>query len=270
MRQLKFALRTCRKKINSGGKRKPGYREKRNQQFEKIKRVRLRFKKSRQPVISVDAKKKEMIGNFKNNGQTWRRKQIDVYDHDFRSDATCMAVPYGIYDVEKNQGMVVLGTSRETPAFAVDSVVRWWQDVGRKTYKGAKEILILGDSGGGNSARSNVWKRDLQSKLCNKFGMRVTVCHYPPGASKWNPIEHRYFSQISRNWQGAPLASLETALKYIRTTKTKTGLTSRATLNQSVYKKGETVSREEMESLRIKRHRGLPQWNYTIKPQNWT
>jgi hypothetical protein len=270
MKSLKFALRTCRKKIMSGGKPKPGYREERNLQFEKIKRQRQRFKKTRLPIISVDSKKKELIGNFKNNGCTWRRDPHDVLDHDFRSDASCLVVPSGIYDVEKNRGMIVLGTSRDTPAFAVDSVVTWWKEVGKKTYREANEILILCDSGGGNSARSKVWKRDLQIKFCNPFGLNVTICHYPPGASKWNPIEHRYFSQISRNWQGVPLTDVETALNYIRTTKTNTGLTSRAVVNQTTYEKGQTVSDDQMNSLRISHHRELPQWNYTIKPQNLT
>lgn len=270
MKSLKFALRTCRKKIMSGGKPKPGYREKRNQQFAKIKRERHRFKQNHQPIISVDSKKKELIGNFKNNGRTWRRNPIDALDHDFRSDASYLSVPSGILDTEKNRGMIVLGTSRDTPAFAVDSVVTWWREAGKKTYKGANKILILCDSGGGNSARSRVWKRDLQVKFCNRFGLNVTVCHYPPGASKWNPIEHRYFSQITRNWQGVPLTNLETALKYIRTTKTKTGLTSRAVLNQTIYEKGQKVSDDEMKALRIIRHQEQPQWNYTIKPQNRT
>ena len=149
MKSLRFALRTCRKKIMSGGKPKPGYRKKRNQQFEKIKRERHRFKTTRQPIISVDSKKKELIGNFKNNGRTWRRDPIDALDHDFRSDASCVSVPSGILDTEKNRGMIVLGTSRDTPAFAVDSVVTWWRKEGKKAYKNANKILILCDSGGG-------------------------------------------------------------------------------------------------------------------------
>ena len=270
MKSLRFALRTCRKKIMSGTKPKPGYRKRRDRQFKKINRARDHFKKRHLPIISVDSKKKELIGNFKNNGRTWRQTPRDANDHDFRSDASYLSVPSGILDVEKNKGMVVLGISKDTPAFAVDSVVKWWEAVGRKTYRGAKEILIICDSGGGNSARSRVWKRDLQVKFCNQFGLDITICHYPPGASKWNPIEHRYFSHITRNWQGVPLTSLETALKYIRTTKTKTGLTSRAILNQTIYEKGQKVSDKEMKSLRLFPHSTLPQWNYTIKPQNLT
>lgn len=270
LRELKYSLRTCRKRIACGFKPKPGYREKRNQQFLKIARDKNRFIENKLPVISVDAKKKEQIGNFKNNGRSWRKNHIDVLDHDFRSDATCMAVPYGIYDINKNRGMVVLGTSRETPAFAVDSLVRWWKEEGRKHYSGAGKLLILGDSGGGNSARSRVWKRNLQMKFCNEFGIAVTVCHYPPGASKYNPIERKYFNPISNNWAGIPLINLETVLNYIRTTHNKTGLRSRAILNQKIYLKGQKVSDAEMAALNIFPHKELPQWNYTIKPQYHT
>lgn len=267
MKSLRFALRTCRKRIMSGTKPKPGYKEKRDRQFKKIDRERRRFRKNQLPIISVDSKKKELIGNFKNNGRTWRLSPIDANDHDFRSDASFLAVPSGIFETEKNRGMIVLGISRDTPAFAVDSVVTWWKEVGRQSYGDAKKILILCDSGGGNSSRSRVWKRDLQVKVSNQFGLEVTVCHYCPGASKWNPIEHKYFSHISKNWQGAPLKDLETALNYINTTKTKKGLTSRAVLNTATYEIGQTASDDEMKSLRIIRDRALPEWNYTIKPQ---
>lgn len=267
MKDLKFSLKTNRKTIESGFKRKPGHVKRRNQQFERIKHRREEFEKNGLPVISVDSKKKELIGNFKNNGRVWCRDSKDVFDHDFRSSANGLAVPYGIYDTQKNRGMVVLGTSRETPAFAVDAIVTWWNNEGKRCYGGANEILILGDCGGGNSARSRVWKRDLQQKFCNEFGITVTVHHYPPGASKWNPIEHRYFSEISKNWGGVPLTDIPTALNYLRTTRTASGLRSRAILNTSLYEKGQKVSDSEMAAIQIIPANELPQWNYTIKPQ---
>ncbi|EQD68491.1 Transposase, Rhodopirellula-type, partial [mine drainage metagenome] len=168
----------------------------------------------------------------------------------------------------RNAGMVVVGTTCETPAFAVDAIEHWWRSSGRKHYPDAAELLILADAGGADSPRARVWLCDLQQKLCNRHGLRVTVCHYPPGASKWNPIEHRLFSQISRNWQGVPLESYETVLNYISTTRTSAGLTVAAKLNSKTYQKGQEVTDEEMKLLSIRRHRTLPEWNYTIKPYN--
>jgi len=270
MKELKFSLKTNRKNISSGAKTKPGDVEKRNKQFIKIKAARKSFFKKGLPSISVDSKKKEQIGNFKNNGKTWRKDPVNVNDHDFKTDAIGTCVPYGIYDPQKNKGMIVLGTSYETPAFAVDAIVTWWTEEGQKSYQDANEIMILSDCGGGNSAKSRVWKRDIQEKICNRFGIDVTVRHYPPGASKWNPIEHRYFSEISKNWAGVPLKNYETALKYIRTTTTKTGLRSRAILKPKVYEKGQKVSDHEMDKINIYRDKDLPEWNYTIRPQNVT
>jgi len=232
-----------------------------------INTKRRKFEGTDLPIISVDGKKRELIGNFKNGGRTWRRKSKEVNDHDFPTDAKGVALPYGVYDVRRNTGMVVLGTTRETPAFAVDAVEHWWRSSGRRHYPGADELLILADSGGANSPRSKVWKCDLQQKLCNRYGLRVTVCHYPPGASKWNPIEHLLFSQISKNWQGVPLETYETALNYISTTKTRSGLKVTAKINTTLYETGEYVSDEEIEFLNIRMHRSLPEWNYTIAPQ---
>ena len=264
---MNFSLKTNRKNIESGFKRKPGHRARRNRQFMLINAKPRKFHSADLPVISVDGKKRELIGNFKNHGKTWRREAQEVNDHDFPSDATGVALPYGIYDVGRNAGMVVLGTSRETPAFAVDAVERWWRSNGRKHNPDAAELLILADSGGANSSRSKVWKCDLQQKLCNRHALRVTVCHYPPGASKWNPIEHRMFSEISKNWQGVPLQAYKTALNYISTTKTRSGLQITATLQTKTCQAGEHVTDEEMESLKIRTHRTLPDWNYTITPQ---
>lgn len=267
LHDMDFSLKTNRKNIEAGGQRKRGDRARRNRQFMVIKAKRRQFENADAPIISVDGKKRELIGNFKNNGTTWRRKPSQVNDHDFPSDASGIALPYGIYDVRRNDGMIMLGTSRETPAFAVDAIERWWRSHGKKHYPGADELLILADAGGANSARSKVWKCDLQQKLCNRHALRVTVCHYPPGASKWNPIEHRLFCQISKNWQGVPLTTYDTALNYIATTKTKTGLTVTAILNAKIYDKGEQVTDAEMHLLNIRKHKSLPEWNYTIKPQ---
>ena len=263
---MDFSLKTNRKNIESGFKRKRGDRARRNRQFMVIAAKRRRFETADLPIISIDGKKRELIGNFKNGGRTWRRKATEVKDHDFPSDAEGVALPYGIYDVRRNAGLLVVGTSRETPEFAVDAVEYWWRSCGRKHYPGATELLILADSGGANSARCKVWKCDLQQKLCNAHGLRITVCHYPPGASKWNPIEHRLFSEVSKNWHGVPLESYEVALNYISTTTTKTGLTVSAKLNSKTYEKGQTATDEEMDLLNIRRHKTLPEWNYTIKP----
>ena len=266
LRAMDFSLKTNRKNIESGFKRKRGDRAARNRQFMFIAAQRRIFETADRPIISIDGKKRELIGNFKNGGQTWRRTAREVNDHDFPSDAQGVALPYGIYDVRRNTGTVMVGTSRQTPAFAVDAIEHWWRRHGKRHYPGATELLILADSGGANSPRCHIWKADLQQKLCNAHGLRVTVCHYPPGASKWNPIEHRLFSEISRNWHGVPLETYEVALNYISTTKTQTGLTVTAKLNTQIYPKGQTVTAEEMNLLNIREHKTLPQWNYTIKP----
>jgi Rhodopirellula transposase DDE domain len=265
--KMKFSLRTNRKYIESGGKRKSGDRQTRDKQFLYIKKLRKEFSEEGSPIISIDCKKKELIGNFKNNGKTLRRESKKVNDHDFRSDADGIAVPYGIYDVQRNAGTVIMGTSRETPAFAADSIETWWRVDGLKHYPKAKRILILSDCGGGNSARSRVWKKDIQNKVSSKYRLAVTMCHFPPGASKWNPIEHRLFSEISKNWSGVPLDSYETAINYIRTTKTKTGLAVKVRFNKRTYETGEKVSDFEMAALNILHRKKLPEWNYTIMPK---
>jgi Rhodopirellula transposase DDE domain len=266
LHEMDFSLKTNRKNIESGVKHKHGDRARRNRQFMLIAARRRKFETADLPIISTDGKKRELIGNFKNNGRTWRRKGKEVNDHDFPSDAQGVALPYGIFDDRRNSGMVVVGTSRSTPEFAVDAIEQWWRSDGKKHHPDAAELLILADSGGANSPRCKVWKCDLQQKLCNKHGLSVTVCHYPPGASKWNPIEHRMFSEISKHWQGVPLETYDVVLNYISTTKTKTGLTISSKLNSKIYEKGREATEEEMKLLNIRAHRTLPEWNYTIKP----
>ncbi len=208
-----------------------------------------------------------MIGQFKNPGKTWTREPVLVNDHDFRSTAIGMAIPYGVYDVRDNSAAVVVGVSHETPQFAVTCVRRWWAYQGRTRYPKAERLLILADNGGGNGATLHAWKYFLQWNVCSKFGVSVTVAHYPPGCSKWNPIEHRVFSQISGNWQGRPLDSYETRLNYISATKTSTGLTVKAYLDKKQYEKGIEISKKEMALLSLERHETLPKWNYTLSPQ---
>ncbi len=207
-----------------------------------------------------------MIGSFKNPGAKWAKAPTPVNDHDFRKDAVGVAISYGIYDVQANRGHLVVGTSHDTSEFAGDALALWWKREGRDRYPDADRILILADCGGSNGNRAGAWKCALQEKLCDTFGLRVTVAHYPPGASKWNPIEHRLFSEISKNWAGHPLTSYETMLKYIRTTKTRHGLSVRATLRRGSYPTGRKPSAERISRLRLRPHSSLPAWNYTLTP----
>jgi len=261
LRQMKYCLRTNRKTISSGSTAD------RDRQFRYLCRQRGRFEKRGDPVLSVDAKKREMIGNFKNPGAKWERSRTDVKDHYFRSEATGIGIPYGIYDIQANRGSVFLGTSHETSAFAVSCLRKWWQAEGHKRYPRSSHILILADTGGSNGARVGAWKQEIQRQLCDGLGLIVTVSHFPSGASKWNPIEHRLFSQISRNWAAEPLDSYEKALKFIRTTTTTTGLKVTAHLDTATYPTGVKVSKQELEQLSIRQKRVLPKWNYTISPQ---
>jgi hypothetical protein len=260
LREMDYSLRANRKKLT--GTSDPD----RDEQFRYIAAMRDSFEKNGCPVIGVDTKKKEMVGLFKNPGRVWTEETTPVNDHDFRSMALGMAIPYGVYDTGANRGTLFVGTSHDTPEFAVDCIEHWWRTEGKKHYPHASKLLILADGGGSNSPRSRLWKRDLQEKLCNRHGLAVTVCHYPPGTSKWNPIEHRLFSEITKNWAGRPLDSYETILKYARTTTTQTGLTVRAHLIRKSYEKGKTVSEEEMKQLNLDKHTVLPKWNYTLRP----
>jgi len=265
LKDMGFSLRVNHKKLESGN-RNPPPRDVRDQQFGYIRQMREAFAGRGSPIISIDTKKKELIGRFKNNGTTWEREPCLVNDHDFRTDAVGRAVPYGIYDTLANRGFVVVGTSRETPAFVVDAITLWWRSTGSRMYPQAREVLILADCGGGNAARSRVWKYRLQHVLCNRHDVTVTLCHYPPGASKWNPIEHRLFSEISKNWAGKPLENFETVLKCIRATRTTSGLRVNARLLRKNYESGERATDAEMNKLSLSRHEVLPDWNYTLAP----
>ena len=264
LKEMGYSLRINRKTIESGNANPPTPKA-RNRQFEYIAKQREKCEASDCPAISVDTKKRELVGNFKNNGSSWRRESIHVKDHDFPSDAIGKATPYGIYDTRQNHGFVTVGLSCDTPRFAVDAIEAWWLREGSDQYAGANRILILADSGGSNSSRSRVWKMRLQ-EFANRFNIEVTVCHYPPGASKWNPIEHRLFSEISKNWAGRPLESFQVILNYIRTTKTDTGLDVTAVFNRNKYDRGEKVSNDKMAAINLKEHDILPKWNYSVTP----
>lgn len=239
----------------------------REAQFQYLNKLKRMFLITGKPSISVDAKKKELIGNFKNDGRTWHKKALEVLDHDFPSLAEGKLIPYGIYDLKNNEGIIYCGTSHETSEFAVDCICKWWEEHGQKKYPDQSEILILCDSGGANGYRWRAWKWYLQAKLADRFGLTVHVCHYPSGASKYNPIERKLFCFITKNWAGEPLISHEKALSLIRTTKTESGLKVRAFLVKKDYKKGMRVSDEQMTSLNIKRAKICSQWNYCIKPR---
>ena len=243
------------------GKQSPG----RNQQFEYIESCRQHFLKQKCPVISVDSKKKELVGNFKNAGRTWRRKPWNVNMYDFPSEADGKALPYGIYDDALNEGFVVVGASHDTPIFAVAAIRRWWLAHGRKNYPGQKQLLIQADSGGSNGNRCWLWKVRLQA-FADEFGLTITVTHYPTGASKWNRVEHRLFCLISSNWAGIPLETFETVVNYIRTTRSTTGLRCWARLDRHDYPTKVKASEEEIDQLCIRYHKTFPQWNYTIYP----
>lgn len=239
----------------------------RDAQFRYINKQVKKFIRSKEPIISVDTKKKENIGEFKNPGQVWREKgkKREVLTHDFPSLGKGKAIPYGTYDIRKNSGMVNVGISHDTAEFAVESIRRWWKLLGKKEYPKAKRLLICADSGGSNGARVKAWKVNLQ-KFAKEFNIKITVVHYPPGTSKWNKIEHKMFSFISMNWKGEPLVSYETVINMISNTTTKSGLKIKAQLDTNEYQIGKKVTDEEIEELNLKPHQLHPQWNYTILP----
>lgn len=239
----------------------------RDAQFAYIGSQREAFAAKGLPVVSVDAKHRELVGNFANRGRAWSKEAVAVNTYDFPSDAEGVAIPYGVYDVAANRGSVFVGTSHNTPRFAADSIARWWVYDGRHRYPDATELLVLADSGGSNGARARAWKHALQHRLCDRHRVTVTVCHYPTGASKYNPVEHRLFSEISKNWAGRPLDSYETILNYISTTKTTTGLAVKAYLVTTDYPTGVKITNQEMRALQLRLHDTQPARNYTLSPR---
>jgi len=232
-----------------------------------IARQQRRFEKAGDPILSVDTKKKELIGLFKNPGRTLRRQPLQVLATDFPSDAEGKAIPYGIYDMQRNAGYMVVGVSHETAEFAIAAIRRWWLEVGRVQCGRHTQLLIQADGGGANSADSWLWKAGLQT-LADEFQITITVTHFPTGASKWNPIEHRMFSPISQNWAGQPLVSYETMLKFIRTTRTDTGFYCRARLDTTVYKTRRKITLEEKAQINLQPLGVFPEWNYMIPPHD--
>ena len=240
----------------------------RNAQFEHINAKAQDCVERGVPVISVDTKKKELIGNFKNAGREWQRQgEPDLVDvHDFPSAAIGKAIPYGVYDLAANTGFVSVGVDHDTPVFAVTSIEAWWKQVGKKRYQGAREIFITADAGGSNGYRSHVWKHELQH-LADKLGMSIHVSHFPPGTSKWNKVEHRLFSFISINWRGRPLRTYETIISLIGNTTNGAGLVVRARLDRRRYPTGKKISARELRELKIERDDFHGDWNYVIKPR---
>ena len=238
----------------------------RNQQFLHIQAQIRTFQAQGYPVISVDTKKRELIGAFRNAGQVWSRVAPRVNIYDFRSLAHGIAIPYGIYDLTRNAGYMLVGTSADTSEFAVDAIRWWWQTAGRRYYAQTPAVLILADGGGSNGYRTRLWKYALQHQLANPYSLAVSVSHYPTGASKWNPADHRLFSAVSCNWAGEPLTSYDKMLQLIADTTTETGLVVKAQLSKKIYATQLTISDDQMAALNIERHSVLPHWNYTIKP----
>ena len=260
LKQMDFSLKANVK--NLSGPRHPD----REEQFEQIGRIRERFQRQGFPVLSVDTKKREIIANYHNKGRVWRQEATEVADHDFPSPHLGRGIPFGIYDVQRKDGFILVGTSAATGSFAVDALRLWHRRIGLQVYPEAKQVLVLCDNGGCNGSTNRLWKYEMQG-LADATGWTFHVAHYPPGASKWNPIEHGLFSFISKNWAGQPMTSYEKMLNYIRTTTTETGLTVRAYLVQKKYQKGVKISPEQMEAIHLRPGRVLPKWNYAIRPR---
>ena len=263
LREMGYSLQANVKSIEG-----PQHRD-RDAQFRYINKQVKRFLRDGMPAVSVDTKKKELIGAFRNSGRSWhpQGKAPRVNVHDFPHLGQGKAVPYGTYDIGKDEGLVNVGISHDTAEFAVASIRRWWKAMGRRAYPKATRLLICADAGGSNGPKLRAWKAHLQ-RLARQTGLDVTVCHYPPGTSKWNKIEHRLFSFISMNWRGRPLVNFETVVNLIASTKTRTGLRVKASLDTTTYEKGQAIPDEVMEKLALKPHAFHPEWNYTLNAQS--
>jgi len=263
LREHGYSLQAPNKSVE--GTRHPD----RNAQFEHINAKAEDCIRRGIPVVSVDTKKKELVGNFKNGGREWQPKgEPDLVDvHDFPSAAIGKAIPYGVYDVAADDGFVSVGTDHDTPVFAVTSIEAWWQRVGSKRYPEARQLFVTADAGGSNSYRSRVWKQQLQ-RVADKLGMSIHVSHFPPGTSKWNKVEHRLFSFISINWRGRPLRSYETIINLIANTTNRGGLVVRARLDRRKYRTGKKVSKADFEALAIEPDEFHGDWNYVIHPRD--
>jgi hypothetical protein len=263
LRKHGYSLQAPRKSVE--GAQHPD----RNNQFEHINAKAEAFIARGAPVISVDTKKKELVGNFKNGGREWQKQDVpELVDvHDFPSDAVGKAIPYGIYDLAANQGFVNVGTDHDTPVFAATTIEAWWKRVGSQRYPDARELLITADAGGSNSYRSRAWKVELQ-RIADQNGIAIHVCHFPPGTSKWNKVEHRLFSFISINWRGRPLRTYETVINLISNTKNWGGLVVEARLDRRSYPTGKKVPAKELRALKIEKDAFHGDWNYVLRPRN--
>jgi len=261
LQEIGYSLQGNRK-TREGGKHPD-----RNAQFEYINNQIKEHMTTDDPVLSVDTKKKELVGNYKNNGREWRPKDNPehVKVHDFIDPALGRAVPYGIYDLTNNVGWVSVGNNHDTAAFAVNAIRSWWNTMGKERFPNAKRLMITADGGGSNGSRVRLWKVELQ-KLANELKIPITVCHLPPGTSKWNKIEHKLFSFITINWRGKPLRTYQTIVQLISATTTKAGLKVRAELDTNIYPKGIKVSEAQLDALNLSRHAFSGNWNYTIAP----
>jgi transposase len=261
LNEMGYSLQANRKTMEGGS------HPDRDAQFEYIHQKVKQFQKRCQPVISVDTKKKELVGKFKNQGREWRPKGSpeEVLVYDFESLGSGKVTPYGVYDLSQNKGWVSVGVDKDTAAFAVESIRRWWKTMGRKVYPRAKRLLITADSGGSNGSRIRLWKVELQ-KFSNETGLSISVCHFPPGTSKWNKIEHRLFSFISQNWRGKPLISHEVIVNLISATTTKTGLEVECGIDLNTYPKGIKVTDKELKAVNLLKDSFHGEWNYTINP----
>ena len=256
-----FSLQANRKTYE--GKTHPD----RDTQFQYIHDKVIEFQSANQPVISVDTKKKELVGNFKNQGREWKKQgeadRVKVYD--FPSDAEGKAIPYGVYDITQNVGWVSVGMNHDTAEFAVETIRKWWYKMGKCVYKNAKQLLITADGGGSNGSRVRLWKKELQN-FANESGLEISICHYPPGTSKWNKIEHRLFSFITQNWRGKPLISYEVVVNLIGSTKTTKGLRVNCKLDHTEYEKGRKISDKEFNKINLIKDNFHGEWNYQIVP----
>src|SRR5271155_2765916 len=262
LHQLDYSLQVVRK--TREGKQSPD----RNAQFEHINRTAKAFMKRGQPVVSVDTKKKELVGDFKNAGREWQRKgePEPVRVHDFIDKELGKVIPYGVYDTTRNEAWVSVGVDHDTAEFAVATLERWWREMGQKSSPDAPDLLVTADGGGSNAPRSRLWRVQLQ-RFANTTGLSVSVCHFPPGTSKWNKIEHRLFSHITQNWRGRPLVSREAVVELIRGTTTRAGLRVRAKLDKRRYEVGKDVPSDALRAVRLERKKFRGDWNYAVRPE---
>lgn len=261
LKTLGYSLQ-ANKKTDEGAKETD-----RNEQFEHINAMAVSFMAEGCPVISVDCKKKELIGNYKNNGSEWelQKSPVPVNVYDFVDEKLGKAIPYGVFDIARNEGCVNVGICSDTAEFAVNSIRTWWQEMGKSQYSNSKKILITADGGGSNSSRGRLWKTELQ-KLATEIGLKISVCHFPPGTSKWNKIEHRLFAFISKNWRAKPLTSIEVVVNLIANTTTEKGLKVKAKKDEKQYKKSIKITDEELGNVKLNRNAFRGDWNYSISP----